>query len=36
MRGVVYSDDQVICVQHAFKCWGEPERLEIQVRELVG
>ena len=34
LTGVVWNDDAQIVAQGAFKCWGEPERVVIVVREL--
>lgn len=34
LTGVVWNDDAQIVAQGAFKCWGEPERCVVVVREL--
>ena len=33
--GVVYVDDSQIVEEHLFKHWGEPARLEVEIREAV-
>lgn len=35
LNGVLYSDDSQIVEEHLFKHWGEPARVEIEIRELV-
>lgn len=31
---VIYRDDSQIVEEHLFKCWGEPARMEIEIREI--
>lgn len=35
MIGVIYEDDAQIVEEHLFKQWGEPARVEVEIRELV-
>lgn len=34
LTGIVFRDDAQIVEEHLFKHWGEPSRLEIEIREL--
>lgn len=35
LNGVLYDDDAQIVEEHLSKCWGEPARVEIEIKELV-
>jgi len=32
---VIYGDDSQIVEEHLFKCWGEPARLEVEIKQMV-
>ena len=32
---VIYADDAQIVEEHLFKCWGEPARLEVEIKQMV-
>jgi len=35
LNGVIYFDDSQIVEEHLFKCWGEPARLEVEIKQMV-
>ena len=35
LNGVIYADDAQIVEEHLFKCWGEPARLEVEIKQMV-
>lgn len=35
LNGVIYTDDAQIVEEHLFKCWGEPARVEIEIKQMV-
>jgi len=34
LNKVIWSDDSIIVEQHVYKHWGEPARMEIEIREV--
>lgn len=36
LSGIVYGDDAQIVSEKLFKCYGEPERVEIEIKEAQG
>jgi Holliday junction resolvase RusA-like endonuclease len=35
LNEIIYADDAQIVEEHLFKCWGEPARLEVEIKQLV-
>jgi Holliday junction resolvase RusA-like endonuclease len=35
LNGIIYADDSQIVEEHLYKHWGEPARLEVEIKQMV-